>query len=463
MSLLSPDNLHRTAKQLLDSGRAVSLADAQRMLEQLVLQVDVGGNIDAAGKAALLTVVNAGSRAFLGGVHVRLEQDPMLVEGYGRAKPLSSAITGFGGRIVEQLHEEHPTIVVGQPTQRPVGDVILHVTWHGWSGGVVEDEAARLGGEAMSLAGVIAGALAVSECFQHCVGSCVAGRREVGLSLWRPDLDWRASGADGPRLEWLPSRLWLLGLGHLGQGYAWSLGMLPYPTTSEVSVSLMDMDSFVEANLSTGLLARDRDLGRRKTRVVSDWLEELGLHTAIVERRFDEDTFPKGDEPRVALAGFDGALPRQLLGGRFERVVDVGLGSGSSDYLDILMHTFPSPLDPETEFAEGTRSARVLPRVYQAEIERLVSEGMERGEAACGMTLVEGVSVAAAFVGATAGALAVADLLRSLHGGQEYSVISLDLRTPISCTAVVNAAPDRQTGMGFVEVRARSNGVERSL
>ena len=37
----------------------------------------------------------------------------------------------------------------------------------------------------------------------------------------------------------LPSRLWLIGLGHLGQTYMWGLGLLPY-SNPEVTPLFLD-------------------------------------------------------------------------------------------------------------------------------------------------------------------------------------------------------------------------------
>ena len=55
---------------------------------------------------------------------------------------------------------------------------------------------------------------------------------------------------------------------------------------------------------------------------------------------------------------------------------------------------------------------------------------MDEGDARCGITEVAGISVGAAFVGAVAGALGVADVLRYLHGGQEFSVVSFRSTQP---------------------------------
>jgi hypothetical protein len=82
------------------------------------------------------------------------------------------------------------------------------------------------------LAGIGAAALGVNEAFMHVRGDLAeAGHRTVGMSLWNPlaVADWRDDAHKGPALAYLPKSLWLVGLGHLGQAYAWTLGMLPYP------------------------------------------------------------------------------------------------------------------------------------------------------------------------------------------------------------------------------------------
>ncbi len=80
MTWPNADDLHRTAKQLVDSGRAVNQSSAETMLSRFVLQIDVGAQVAQSGalQAALLTAVNAGGRAFLGGVNVRAEEDCTL-------------------------------------------------------------------------------------------------------------------------------------------------------------------------------------------------------------------------------------------------------------------------------------------------------------------------------------------------------------------------------------------------
>ena len=446
------DRYHRTAKLLVDSGRAASPQEATAILRTYVLQLDVGPGLagDPAGQSALLTAVNAGSRAFLGGVAARVGDDPVVIVPWGAGRRLSSLIAELGGQVVKHLQASHPTVVFGRPTNAGPGSVVVYPAWQGWGGGVVTDEAGRSADRGMALAGVLAGGLAVSECFQHRLGSPVAGRRDIGLSLWRPELDWRSQEAHGPDLSRLPLSVWLLGLGHLGQSYAWSLGCLPYGP-GKPTVYLMDTDSVVEANVDTGLLTTLQDEGTKKTRLVADRLGRLGFSTAIVERRFDEHTSPTPAEPSIAIGGFDDPAPRRLLGrAGFAHVIDGGLGAGRVGYLDIVLRTFPSRLDPEMVYAGRHEEAEAMPPAYQAEIDRLVSEGVAYGDATCGMAEMAGLAVGASFVGAVAGSFAIADLLRRLHGGSEYSIVSADLRNPLARDAVTNVAPASPSNPGYL-------------
>ena len=243
----TPDQINRTAKILIDAGKASDPGQARRFLETLVLQVAVGPGIghDPAAQAALATVVNAGHRAFLGGVHVQLDSDPALTTGWTANSTASQAVTRYGGKIVGELAPDKPTLALGQPAA-PAGEPVLHLTWRGWAGGVVQCDENLLDSDGTEPVGIMAAGLGVSETFQQQLGAVVPGRRDVGLSLWRPDLDWRADEAAGPPLHYLPASLWLLGLGHLGQAYAWTLGMLPYATPNDVQLALMDFDVIVD-------------------------------------------------------------------------------------------------------------------------------------------------------------------------------------------------------------------------
>jgi hypothetical protein len=221
--------------------------------------------------------------------------------------------------------------------------------------------------------------------------------------------------------------------------------MLPYEVPGDVQLGLVDFDTVIKGNTATQLLVTAHDVGRRKTRIVSEALENLGFGTRIVERAFDEHFHPVVDassarnEPSTALAGFDDPKPRRMLfGAGFERTVDAGLGAGPVEYLDMVLHSFPGA-DPSTAFPVDPRTPRQLGDAYEQEIARQVAAGTDESSARCGMLDIAGVTVGAAFVGAVSSTLVVADILRLLHSGQSYSVIALDLRNPAGIHAVLNS------------------------
>ena len=138
----------------------------------------------------------------------------------------------------------------------------------------------------------------------------------------------------------------LIGLGHLGQAFLWTLGLLPYGSPGEVNLVLQDYDELVEANESTSLLTTRKHLGERKTRAMALWCESRGFRTSIMERRFAGDFRVREAEPRVALCGVDNALARaDLEDVGFGRVIEAGLGAGTQEYLAFQVHTFPGTPD----------------------------------------------------------------------------------------------------------------------
>ena len=222
--------------------------------------------------------------------------------------------------------------------------------------------------------------------------------RSTGLSLWEPRCDWRDKTAYGEPCRYLPKRLWLVGLGHLGQAYAWALGFLPYEDRSDVDLLLQDFDCIVKANGSTGMLSVDSLLGPRRARVVAGRLEALGFNTSITERRFDSATRRSVNEPSVALVGLDDPAPRRLLeGAGFDLIVDAGLGGGPRNYLDILIHSFPSGVAAANAWAARavpSTSSFIDQPAYQ-DFHRRLSRTTELtdDEITCGIIEVAGRSI----------------------------------------------------------------------
>ena len=447
MTALDPDRLSRTLKIELDEGRAASLEEAEALTRSYRLQIAVGSGLVGrpAKQMALLTAINAGVRAFPGGVAVCSSEDLVLETAWFRGERLNSVVDSFGAVNVDTLTADAPSVAIGDVADAP-GTVLIYPETRGWSAGVTHmpPRPSTAVGE-LSLAGILAGALAVSEAFQLVRGNPQAGRREIGLSLWRPDLDWRLDEAIGPACRYLPAQWWLLGLGHLGQAYAWAIGSLPFADPARVQIYLQDPQTLVEANWSTGMLTT-KTIGReRKTRLVASSLESIGFETFMVERRFDGRMHRRVDEPGLALIGFDDPRPRRDLDSAgFDHVVDIGLGQGSR-YLDMTLHVLPSSRTAGEIWPShaGSDALRLLQLpAYRAMIEqRSRAEGISKEVAGCGLTELAGRTVGAAFVGAASATLAVAEPLRLLHSGASFETISLSLNAIAQRLVQFNRAP----------------------
>ena len=442
-AVIRPDQLHRHLKLVLDTGEAASLEEAQRLFDSYRLGVVVGNSVanSATLQAAVLTAVNTGRRSFLGGVCVEGTLDVPLLVPWGRCRTLGEAVLDLQG-VITDCAPGVPQIVIGGESV-PHADAVFGVraTFDGWSGGVVPlDQGLRLPERQECVpAGVLAGALGVSEAFQFVRGdNAVAGRRDIGLSLWQPDksIHWLEAGELGPALERLPSSAWLVGLGHLGQAFLWTLGLLPYASPEEVSLVLQDYDELVEANDSTSLLTTGTLLGAKKTRAMAAWCEARGFRTSIVERRFAGNFRVAEDEPRVALCGVDNAPARaDLEDVGFDRVIEAGLGAGTQEYLAFQTHTFPAGRSAKHRW--GTQGHRPDANTvadnpaYRA----LAQTGLDD----CGITTLAGRTVGASFVGAVTAAVVIAELIRLGLGGPRYEVVDGSLRSLELRQAVISA------------------------
>src|SRR3984957_14681123 len=120
------EGLNRLVKIALDTGEASSIEEAQRIFGEYRMQILVGA--DVANKvvlqAALVTAVNCGVRAFLGGVtvvgacgdlNVALHNIPNVAE----------AILMLGARLSDQLEPEVPTLAIGDVDVAPLEPLAL--------------------------------------------------------------------------------------------------------------------------------------------------------------------------------------------------------------------------------------------------------------------------------------------------------------------------------------------------
>lgn len=453
-----PDAIHRLAKAALDNGRAFSIAEAEAQLRSLRIHfhIDRTEVLRREHQATLLTGVALARRVFLGGVFVSGDLDAPLTV------PLPLGITV--GEAVLQLGASarpgpvmSPLVYIGGGPRPRTNGFAVRTACAGWRGGILpaESESRADGSAAMPLAAMLSASLAVNEAFLSVSGDApISGRRSVGMSLWRPSgtgNSWlRDDGA--PQLAFLPSQLWLIGLGHLGQANLWALGLLPYSDGSQLQLLLQDFDVVTPSTWSTSVLTepavtKPSVIGMRKTRLMATWAEQRGFVTAIHERHFDARFMRHDREPSIALCGVDNALARRALDKvGFDFAVSAGLGSGHQDFRTVRLHTLPG----EREAADIWRdvqatSAPEEPEVYAAMV---ASGALDR----CGAALLAGKAVGAPFVGAVAAALVISEVLRLLHGGQTSCLIDLDLRDLEYMTVIPQRRDFSRLNPGFVEV-----------
>ncbi len=304
---------------------------------------------------------------------------------------------------------------------------MLQVTWDMWVAHVDVAGVRMRERGSMVLAPVAAAALAVTECFKRALGTDEACYRPRSLNLWRPDLPFKVANyldmnadALGPDLEYLPQSVWLVGLGHLGQAFAWCWRLLPYEDRATCQVLVQDFDKVNSANRSTGMFIRPDNVGKLKSRVVSVALERAGFDIRIVERRLLPETRRDDVEPALALIGVDKAAPRGIIsdvGWTF--AVDVGLGAGPIHFTGISIHGFAGATSSDEVVA--WQSDRVDDRAARARTQDAYRNAVERGADACGMVQVSETAVAAPFVGVVAACLGLAEPLRVLHGQEPHS------------------------------------------
>lgn len=178
-----------------------------------------------------------------------------------------------------------------------------------------------------------------------------------------------------------------------------------------------------ESNDSTSLLTQQGLIGQHKTRAMAGWAERRGFKTAIVERRFAADFRVGAHEPAVALCGVDNALARAALEDvGFGRIVEAGLGGGTSDFLGFRTHVFPGARKAQDVWRDSAADSAV--RIDLPAYRSLAATGADK----CGLTQLAGRTVGAPFVGAIAGAAVVAELLRMVNGAHGYDLLDGHLK-----------------------------------
>jgi hypothetical protein len=365
-------------------------------------------------QAAALTLAGAGKRMFRRGVYLDAPPDVAMALRQHAPGAFHRYLAASGARDAEA--PEHAVRIHIGP--RPQGGAFGCWT-DGWSGCVGPAPPGAETIEGNEISGVLAGAMALAEVFRrHVLGDLRAARRPLRLSAW--GLGEPADAA----LRFLPSDLWLLGLGNLGQANLWVLGFLPYWDPAKVRLLLQDFDVAGPENLDVQVLTEPDWLGRKKTRSAAAWADARGFRTVIEERPFAAETRPGGEEPRVLLGGVDNLEARRAAAAAgFDLVVDAGLGATAPEAFDLRLHGFPGRRSAERAWpAQPPAAAPVL----SASLEKAVAEGrIDR----CGALTVAGKSVGVPCTALTAAALQIGQVVRAIATGRCCDLVDVSLPT----------------------------------
>lgn len=447
-----PNQLHRTAKYFMDSGRAMTAGDAMDMLGRFGLSISIDGACarSVEGQIAVLTLVNTARRTMLGGVEVEGVGDEPVMTALATESTLRDAIAALGGTCIEHARSYWPRALIGAGAASDGTAPTWRLQWAGWRGGVTPGTwPETLAGDAIPLAPAMAAAACVGEVFAwHAGDHPMAGHRASGLSIWKPGADWMISDPDEPPLRYLPTRLWLIGLGNLGQAFSWALASLPYPGDADTLLILQDFDKMAISNDSTSLLAVPDQPTSMKARWVGDWLERRGFETRLEERRFGAWTRRHASEPGAALCGVDNALARAALeDAGFDLIVEAGLGAGTQGFRNFALHCFPGPRRAGAIWGGATK-----PIVPDVSAMPAYQDLKRKGADSCGLTQLASRTIGVPFVGLTAAILAVGELLRRLHGGGVTELISGSVNALEDVEAFIGAAAPY--AHGHVEIAA---------
>lgn len=410
----------RIIKTLTDRTSSIDHEKAEEIFTRVRLAVVVSPDAarTAAGQAAILTAVVAGMKCFervalIGDFQIPLQYHVPLGD------VIDAAAKTLGAEISIKLPDDVTHVVsIGHVSTTSVFTV--RCWWDRWAGGALPQWDDRSFGESTNpLAGALAGAVAIREVFANVLSDQRAGKRAAISSLWEP---WKeVSAADkGPSSFYIPNKIWIVGLGHLGQGVLWNLGLLPVP--GELAILQDDQTANVE-NEATGLLTSSRVIGQRKTRIAADWLEAKGWDTALIERRHHGDMKIYAGDPAIVITGLDEPKSRlEIASNGYDYMIDAGVGHGPKDFEALQIRILRKCDDASRFWAHPSEPKRIDDIIKLDAYKRLAEK-----HDTCGIFTLAQASTAVPFVGAAVGAYVIAQAIRLVSMQDTVRMMQMEL------------------------------------
>lgn len=401
------ETLNRTMKLAMDEGMVQSYEEAQALFGSFRLRIRVQEGFTAvpAAEAAVLTLLNAAPKTFLGGVVLVGPLEERCTKAWFANMSLREVARQLGVITDTSAFDDVPTICVGDCSPIETAFCLgISLQTNGFN---LSPDRVALGTPNCPVeAGVAAAGAALNEAFQYVYRAApLAGQREIRWGL--------PSTAQNEQMH----SLWVIGLGHLGQAFLWTAALADGNQLPK-NIKLTDYDTVSRSSLSTCLLVTEKDVGRKKVDVVAEKLEMLGV---VVQREYERLNFDVGivrpEQELVVVAVDNVALRRSLDRVHATRVLEAGIGDGADAFTRIQLHAFPgSRKASDIWMGEDIRAIRAVDISKPAYQSLLAKSGDE-----CGTTLVAGRSVATPFVGAFAGAVLSSLAMDSPGGDYAWS------------------------------------------
>jgi hypothetical protein len=388
------ESFNRTAKLALDDGSSATLDDAVKRFESFKIQIVVGAGIASSQslQAALLTLINAAPRTFLGGVTVTGDVDVQLDLAWFKGKTLSQVLPELNARKAD-FSLNIPTIVVGEWIGKP-GLFCIFLSCDGNEFTVGPDKPAPIQKDATIQTGVAAAGLALNEIFHHLYfNRALAGQRNITASLPSHSMDHE--------IALMQDDAWFIGLGHLGQAMLWVLSLTGMSPENKLQLRLQDHDHISESSLSTCLMSWNEDMGKLKVDVVSERLSQLGFICETVANKLVYDVLPKITKASVCVVAVDNISFRRGMDKLpSKRIIEAGIGDGINGFTQVQLHTLPSVRKAADIWAGSDPKATKIVSIEAPAYQDLLNKTKD----ACGTTQLAGRSIATPFIGAFAGA-----------------------------------------------------------
>ena len=382
-----------------------------------------------------LTTINIAHRVFLGGVKCILPFDtPNMLP--IQSESLNTLVNHFGGLITDEDYKEEDIKVLFGIECFDVN--CIEAVGNGWRGGVNFYKQERVffyETRSVFSLGSIASA-SIASYYAFCKTFKILDEEielNTGISLWNLNSGekWHKMENDGPQELNMPRNIWALGLGHLGQAYLWTLGLMPFKEPQKSLLLLQDADTIDSENIGSQILCFENNIGKPKTRPCLEFLEALGFRTQIVEK-----PFIKGDSSQdwmenfpILLNGVDNIITRKSISNEYLDLFLDGATNGSLALFDsfTMKNIFRIEKNINELWPEAINNDIILHKKLYDKYEKTHK---------CGQLTNIGISTP--FVGLLGATVVVSELLRSLNYGKVYSIITLQIRDLSNITAIEN-------------------------